>query len=143
MIYTKLKQVMTANPLSISTEDTVDVAYEMLETHGFHHLPVTNEDGHLKGIISKQDLINLSHGRTLFAVGNRESINKTIFRSLRVKDIMTTDVKLLGPDATIGDAMELFKINIFHAIPIVQNEQLVGIVSTYDLLIYAYGNGKK
>ena len=133
---------MTPTPLSLTTEDTVDVAYELIETHSFHHLPIVDGDGRLQGIISKQDLINLAHGRTLFTLSDRNAMNKTFFRTLRCKDVMTCNVKTLNPDQTIGDAMSLFAANLFHAIPIVEGDQLKGIVSTYDLLIYAYGDRK-
>lgn len=129
---------MTKTPISLSTEDTVDVAYEVLETHNFHHIPIVDTEHRLQGILSKQDLINLAHGRTLFAIGDREELNYTFFRTLRCKDVMTCNVSSLRSDQTIKDAMALFSNNLFHAIPIVDAGHLVGIVSTYDLLNFAY-----
>lgn len=133
---------MTAGVVSLKTEDTVDMAYELLEKEKFHHLPVVDEDGLLEGIISKMDLVNLAHGRTLFTVSDRTGLNKTYFRTLRIRDIMTCDVEILAPDDTIEDAMRLFSKNLFHAIPIVKKGKLMGIVSTYDLLEKAYGSVK-
>ena len=51
-----------------------------------------------------------------------------------VETIMTTDpITLTGTD-TLEDARKIFDKNHFHHIPIVEEEKLVGILSTFDLM---------
>jgi acetoin utilization protein AcuB len=47
---------------------------------------------------------------------------------------MTTGIAKLEPTDKINVAMEIFKENLFHAIPVVLDEKLVGIITTYDIL---------
>jgi acetoin utilization protein AcuB len=137
---TLISKVMTANPTTITPNDTVDSVSEIFDENSFHHIPVVDNQGVLQGIISKVDLMALSYGRSLFRVHNRTELNQTLYRTLLVKDVMTKDVNSLKPDDTVADAMDLFRHNIFHAIPIVRGGQLCGILSCYDLLLFAYEN---
>ena len=50
------------------------------------------------------------------------------------KDIMTKKLAKLDPDDKIIIALEVFKENLFHAIPVVDNEKIVGIVTTFDII---------
>jgi acetoin utilization protein AcuB len=47
---------------------------------------------------------------------------------------MTTKLAKLEPSDKINVALEVFKENLFHGIPIVNNDALVGIVTTYDII---------
>ena len=51
-----------------------------------------------------------------------------------VRDIMTTDVITLTPQATIRDAMEALSINHLGGIPVVVGERVVGVVSMTDIV---------
>jgi predicted transcriptional regulator len=50
------------------------------------------------------------------------------------KDIMTKKLAKLDPDDKINVALEVFRENLFHAIPVVQNERIVGILTTFDII---------
>jgi acetoin utilization protein AcuB len=46
----------------------------------------------------------------------------------------------LSPDDTVGLAADIFLANKFHALPIVDDGQLVGIVTAHDLLSYSFSS---
>ena len=97
------------------------------------------EDGIVVGIVSKTDSYKLENTFTLFKKSKVEEYNSAIFRSLLVKEVMTKQVATLGPDDSLQLAAGIFRENLFHAMPIVDNERkLVGILSVYDLVNYAY-----
>ncbi len=50
---------------------------------------------------------------------------------------MTTKLATLESNAKVGSAVLIFIENLFHAVPIVQDEKLVGIVSTLDVMKYS------
>ena len=52
----------------------------------------------------------------------------------QVESIMTTGLAKLAPTDKILVALKVFKENLFHAIPIVDQDELVGIVTTYDII---------
>ena len=47
---------------------------------------------------------------------------------------MTKGLATLSPDALLSEALELFKENIFHAIPILDDGDLVGIITPHDII---------
>ena len=51
-----------------------------------------------------------------------------------VKDIMTKRLAKLEPTDKINVALEVFKENLFHALPVVEGDKIVGIVSTFDII---------
>ena len=66
--------------------------------------------------------------------------NEAILNSLLVQDVMRKSIVTLNEEDTISMAVDIFKENRFHCLPILDKDggKLVGIVSTYDLIIYAY-----
>lgn len=130
---------MTTDVLFVHPGDTMEKVSEIFSTSHIHHLPVVGEDGRVKGIVSKSDFLRLQHGFTLFKTEKAEEFNKAIFRSLLVEEVMIRQVAKLMPDFTLDYTAGVFRENLFHAMPVVnEHNQLVGIVSTYDLLNYAY-----
>ena len=53
---------------------------------------------------------------------------------LRVREVMTTNVATITPDATMAELMELLRVRRIGGVPVVQNDRLVGIVSLEDLI---------
>lgn len=135
----KVSEIMTREVLFVRPDDTMSKVDELFRTHNIHHLPVLNRDGVVVGMVSKTDYFKILHGFTLFRTEKSEEFNKAILRSLLVKEVMTKQVARLHPDDTVMVAAGFFRENLFHAIPVVDDEgKLVGIVSTYDMLNYAY-----
>ena len=54
----------------------------------------------------------------------------------QVKDMMTSELATLEPDDSIRTALAVFQENLFHALPIVKGDELLGLITTYDLLKY-------
>jgi CBS domain-containing protein len=61
-------------------------------------------------------------------------------RSLLAEEAMTRQVATLDPDDSLEMAVGFFRENLFHALPVVDKDKLVGIVTTFDLLTHAYAS---
>ena len=129
-----LVNIMTVQLHTVSDQDCADQLGLIFSKHKIHHVPVTDEEGRLVGIISQTDFERISYGASLFRNPNADTYNQALLRSLRVADLMTKDVKVLRPTDTVKQAYQLLKENTFRAIPIVEKGKLVGIVSALDLL---------
>lgn len=53
---TKVTEVMTANPDTLRPDDDPAHALRMMREHGYRHLPVVGDDGHVIGMVSVRDL---------------------------------------------------------------------------------------
>lgn len=129
-----LTDVMTRQPHSLSPMDSLERAERFCRSYHIHHLPVVDIYGKVIGMISQSDLLKISYGLSLFRHRDVEQFNHALFASVLVRDVMSTDVITLNAEDTIADALAIFEQNLFHAIPVVENDWLVGIVTPLDLL---------
>lgn len=132
----KLELLMTESPITLSDESTIDEAVRILDEHGFHHLPIIDKNRSLVGMISRTDIDKLRSGISIFKRNNVEDLDEAIFRSAVTRYIMTHPVDTLQLDDDVSDAYNIFKKNKHRAIPIVDGDQLKGIVTPLDILAY-------
>lgn len=134
----KIGQIMTTDVITVRPDDPMDKVREIFEHHNIHHVPIVDA-GKVMGMISREDYFKILHGFTLFKAQKSEEYNNAILRSLLAGEVMTRQIATLTPDDTLQMAAGYFRENLFHAIPIVDSHgKLVGIVTTYDLLNYAF-----
>ena len=130
---------MTLNVLTVSPETTMDKVADIFAANSFHHLPVVNEDGAVAGIISSTDQHMLEDHFTLFKQKDGGSANRAILRSLLAKEVMTKKVAMVCPDDTLDYAVDIFRENLFHALPVIDAEKkLIGIITPYDVMTWAF-----
>ena len=135
-----LSEIMTTMPVTIDASTALPEISRVFEEHTFHHLPVLDQ-GNLVGIISRQDFLRFEHALSVDWSG-RMSVPGS-FQDFLARDFMTEYPLSLAPDDTIGLAADIFLSNKFHAVPVVEDELLVGIVTSHDLIAYAYASPVK
>lgn len=129
-----LRDIMTNDPIVITSDKTALDVSEIFRHNDFHHLPVVNDKGNVVGIVSRTDLDQHAMGVSLFANQSRQEYTDAMFETLVVEYFMTKGLHVLGPNDTINKAYEVFKTHHFRAIPIVDEKRLVGIVTPIDLV---------
>jgi CBS domain-containing protein len=134
LLQTKISDLMTTNVVTIIGNDTADIAVRIFKENNFHHLPVLDESDKLIGMLSQTDINSISLGLTLFKNTDKEEYNKILFRTLRVKEIMSSDVIKLDKSEPLETAISIFKQNKIRAIPITENGKIVGLLSPLDIL---------
>ncbi|WP_396170531.1 CBS domain-containing protein, partial [Flavobacterium sp.] len=60
----------------------------------------------------------------------------TVYNMFSVEQVMTKNLTTIFPETTIKEAAEILSKNEFHALPVIENGSLVGIVTTTDLIKY-------
>lgn len=129
-----IRELMSRAVVIASPDDTLDKLDELFKAYNIHHLPVVEGNGTLKGIISKGDLERVKLAVDLYFNANDEKVT--------AKSIMTSQVASIGPNEPIGQAADIFMANIFHALPVVEGNRLIGIITTHDLLKYCFTDEK-
>jgi len=130
-----IADIMTIMPQTVKPTTKISEVGRLFELNLFHHLPVT-EDGKLVGIISKQDFLRIQH--TLSYDWRGSLLPNSDFEDFTARDIMTEYPMHLGPDDTVGLAADIFLANKFHALPILDDDILVGIVTAHDIIAFAF-----
>ncbi len=142
MLHVKVEKIMSTDILTVKSNDSVYEVYQIFEHHAFHHLPVLGEDNILQGLISMSDIDRLKVGASLFKNPKKEEYNEALFHSMRACDIMIKDLVVLDPKDSIELAYKYFKINVFHALPVVEKGTVVGMVTPIDILDYFFASQK-
>ncbi len=131
----QITEAMSTGIITVGPDTELTKVKDLFLRKNIHHIPVTNHRK-LLGMISKTDL--LYHMRGPIECRNRGDIgNKDLLEKYCAKDIMTERVGKLKSRDKIGDAVEVFRENFFHAIPIVDEDKLVGMITPIDLINYS------
>lgn len=133
-----IDKIMTPQPITVRPDTPLKEIRQLFEANEFHHLPVVSSGNRLEGIISRRDMEKTYHLLTTETTG--ATLTKMEMGFWQAKNIMTQYPLSLAPDDTVGLAADIFLANQFHALPIVDGEELLGIVTTHDLLAYAFSN---
>lgn len=130
-ILSPISSIMSPNPVCIGADETLAIAGKMFSENHINHLPVIAE-GKLVGMISKSDFLFFRRG---FIDSPLEKIVDDVrLHNYHARDIMTTKLAKLDPTDKINVALDVFKENLFHALPIVDGDKILGIVTTYDII---------
>ncbi|GIW40448.1 MAG: hypothetical protein KatS3mg076_1025 [Candidatus Binatia bacterium] len=123
------RKVVTVKPL-----DSIQHARDLMLEHRVNQLPVV-EGGRLVGIVTDRDLRDAFP--SVFSTARRARRRTDLPDDpdrITVEMVMTANVLTLGPDATMEDAARLMRKERIGAIPIVEKQKLVGIVTRSDVL---------
>lgn len=133
---TPISNIMSTRLITVLEDDAVSKIHDIFTHNQIHHVLVTDKNEKLTGIVSKQDLMRLAVAMNPDVSEKDEKY--THLQALRASAIMTANPMTLESDDTIGLAADIFLSNKFHALPVVDGEMLVGIVTTHDLLRFAF-----
>ncbi len=120
----KLRDVMTASPVSVAPEESAEVAARTLARYNIGALPVCDRHGRLCGMLTDRDLVTrcMASGR----IPARTS----------VREVMTAQVTSAAPDMHTGVAAHLMGRLQVRRLPVVENGRLCGMVSLGDLALH-------
>ncbi len=116
-----IQKYMTTSPHSVTAEETLAKASEMMKTLKIRHLPVL-EGTQLKGIISDRDILVM------------ESFKDVDLQRQQVNDCAVEQVFTVTPDAQLDEVCDRMAENKFGCAVVMDNHKLVGIFTWIDAL---------
>ena len=126
-----VQHIMTPNPIVLHLNDGLSQAEVLFKTHKVRHLPVVSGN-EIIGILSMTDLARISFVDSYDP--ENFNVDTSVYSLFTLEQIMVRNPKCIAPDTTIKEAAELFLEVEFHALPVIENEKLVGILTTTDLI---------
>ena len=115
-----VRDVMTSNPRTVSPNDSIQVAARIMREEDCGVVPVV-ENGRPVGIVTDRDIV-------IRAVAGGAGDKS-------VREIATTDLVFVKPDASTKDAEKLMSERQVRRLPVVENGRLIGIVSLGDIAV--------
>lgn len=128
-----VSKIMSKELITLSLSDDLYEAEKLFKKHHIRHIPIV-EEGHIIGMLSYSDLKRISFLDSYDE--NENKIDNAIYEMLGIKQIMIKNPVKINATLTIKSVAEILSKNEFHALPVVENDMLVGIVTTTDLLKY-------
>jgi CBS domain-containing protein len=125
--------IMTKDLITINHTDDLVTAENLFKEHKIRHIPVVSGQ-EIIGMLSYTDLLRVSYAD---AIDEEESdVETVVFNMFTIGQVMAKNLVKVSPDTTIKEVAEILSEKEFHAIPVVENDELVGIVTTTDLIHY-------
>lgn len=131
-----ISSIMAREVKLIQLDNELKAALELMEENNISHLPVMENDK-LVGIISMTDVKRV---RYLSEFAEDSVSANTTFQIFDIDEVMTKNVKTVEENTPIQAVAKLFSTADYHAMPVMNGNEIVGIVSVKDVLKYYAGN---
>jgi len=125
--------IMTKNVIKLNLSDDLTKAESLFKKHHIRHIPVVNGNV-IVGMLSYTDLLRISFADAIDE--DEEVVDVTVYNMFSVEQVMARNLVKVNPDDTIKKVAEILASKEFHALPVVEGDLLVGIVTTTDLIKY-------
>ena len=126
-----VSKFMTKKLITVAPHDSMSMVKDLFDQNKVHHILVVRHKK-LLGIISRVDCMQFLKCANSF--GGQTLEEKSKLQTTQVEEIMTQGIATLEPNDRINVALQIFMENFFHAIPVVEDDEVVGILTTYDII---------
>lgn len=121
-----IESIMTPNPVSLSPDDTLGTAHQLMNEKHIHHIPIIDESNEVVGLISHRDV--------LAASGSILNQHPSDNSKTPLSDIMASPVVSIPPSAGTLKAAQYIHNSRHGCLPIIDENGLIGIVTEYDFV---------
>lgn len=128
----KVKDIMVKDVATLRLNDELSLADDIMELGRIRHLPVV-EEGQLVGIISERDLFKASLAS---AMGYGEKAKREFMKAVAVKEVMVDKVITISPEASVEEAGKVMLEKKIGCLPVVEEGNLIGLITETDVLRY-------
>lgn len=130
---TPVSAIMTKKVITLSKGDSLEKAELLFKTKNIRHIPVV-KDCAIIGMLSYTDLLRISFADAIDE--DEEYVDAIVYEMFTIEQVMARNLVSVSSTTTIKEVAEILSKKEFHALPIIDNNVLVGIVTTTDLINY-------
>jgi len=125
-----IERFMTRNPVIGTTKMSIPDASALMKREKVQRLPILDENEHLVGMLSEKDILNAAPASI-----NPLSLQEVAFMisRLSVSKLMKKEVMSVGKETTVEEASRLMVDQDISCLPVLENEKLIGVLTTSDL----------
>ena len=138
MAETLVRDIMSEKIVTISADDSLSTVEDIMLLGGVRHMPVVR-GGQLVGVVSQRDLLRASLSNlTHYGVDQR----RAFLQAVEIRRVMSEPAVTITPGARVGEAAREMAERKIGCLPVVEGDELVGMLTETDLLqYYARGSG--
>lgn len=127
-----ISEIMTKNLVTANVSDSLTHINTLLKENNIGHLPIVSGRT-LVGIISKTDMLRLSFADIY---EDQTNVDETVFQMLRTEQVMVHNPLTVDVHDTVREVADMMSKVEFHALPVLEQGKVVGIISSTDLIKY-------
>lgn len=128
-----ISTIMTKNIITLNSTDKLDTAERLFKEQNIRHIPIVEGDK-IIGMLSLTDLLRISFADGVYE--DESDVETIVYNMFTIPQVMAKNLKSVSADTTIKEVAEILAKKEFHALPVIENDSLVGIVTTTDLIKY-------
>jgi CBS domain-containing protein len=128
---TPVSAIMTKHVITLKTTDNLETAESLFKKHHIRHIPVCS-GGKLIGMLSYTDLLRISFADAVYE--DEDTVDSMVYNMFSIEQVMAKNLVSVSSNTMVKDVAELLSKREFHAIPVVDDGKLVGMVTTTDLI---------
>ncbi|WP_435254238.1 CBS domain-containing protein [Tenacibaculum sp. A30] len=128
---TPVSAIMTKEVITLSSTDDLMTAEKIFKKEKIRHIPVVS-GSEIKGMLSYTDLLRISFADAVD--DNETDVDTVVYNMFTINQVMAKNLVTVNSDTTVKEVAEILAKKEFHALPVVDNNELVGIVTTTDLI---------
>jgi len=122
--YRTVGQFMSTDLFTVKPDDLIDLAASVMDWRHIRHVPVEDAEGRLVGLVTHRGLLRVMSNGNRFIEGH----------PVTVREVMVENPVTVSPSTSSLEAIEIMRSNRVGCLPVVEGNQLVGIVTSYDFL---------
>jgi len=127
-----VSEIMAKDIISLEIEDSLKDAANIFEQIRIRHIPVVSGES-LLGIVSKSDVARMKEFCQILESGSKEMLAE--LEAVSVKVIMKKPITI-NASQTVKEAAEILSKSQFHALPVVSDNKMVGVITSTDIIKY-------
>lgn len=128
-----ISTIMATDLITVKANDGLDTAEHLFKKYKIRHIPVV-EGKRIVGMISMNDLLRISFADGAYR--EEEDVSASIYEMFTIPQLMRSMLTTVSSTNSIKEVAEIFVQSEYHSLPVVDNDVLVGIVTTTDLIKY-------
>ncbi len=128
----QISEVMSDALVTLHPKDKASRAKEIFNQYDIHHIPIVVMKK-VVGVLSMGDLL-IKERKISKHTDKFLSQNNIFFHN--IEEFMTENPITIDEKATLKDALELLTANRINCLPVVANNEIKGIVTSYDILVF-------
>lgn len=124
-----IEEFMTREPYTLRETDSLDNARKIMTEKHIRHIPITDDDNHVLGLVTQRDVLAATEPGWKKAEENKSSES-----AIRLSDIMIRGVSIIHKADSLRRAAMYLQSHKYGCLPVVSDECLVGIITDSDFI---------
>ena len=127
-----VSKIMSTELITLNQTNNLVDAEKLFKECSIRHIPVVSGQD-IIGMLSLTDLLRITF---VDDYNSEDNVDTAVYSMLSIEQVMVKNLVSVKSTQTIKEIVEILAKNEFHALPVLDNHKLVGIVTTTDILNY-------